>query len=78
MNFLDRIQIWIVVNDQLFRNDMKRPSQIKLSNCIKELAKLIIEFEQLIKSSTLYWDKRLRIALLLRKINYLGRYGDLF
>ena len=50
----------------------ERPSQIKLSNCRKELARLIIEFEQLIKSSTLDWDKRLRIALLERKINYLG------
>ena len=50
----------------------EKPSQIKLSNCIKELARLIIEFEQIIKSSTLDWEKRLRIALLQRKINYLG------
>ena len=50
----------------------ERPSQIKLSNCIKELARLIFELEQLIKSSTLGWDKRLKIALLQRKINYLG------
>ena len=49
----------------------ERPSQIKLSNCRKELARPIIEFEQIIKSSTLDWDKRLRIALLQRKINYL-------
>ena len=51
----------------------ERPSQIKLSNCRKELARLIIEFEQIIKSSTLDWDKRLRIALMQRKINYLER-----
>ena len=50
----------------------ERPSQIKLSNCRQELARLIIEFEQIIKSSTLDWEKRLRIALLQRKINYLG------
>ena len=49
----------------------ERPSQKKLSNCIKELAKLIIEFEQIIQSSTLDWDKRLRIALMQRNINYL-------
>ena len=50
----------------------ERPSQIKLSNCRKELAGLIIEFEQIIKSSILDWDKRLNIPLLQRKINYLG------
>ena len=50
----------------------EKPSQIKLSNCRKELAGLIIEFEQIIKSFTLDWDKRLNIALLQRKINYLG------